>query len=166
MRAKKSLCSCAALFLTVALLHAQVIPGRWEKVDALAAGIHIVVKMNTGDRVEGNFRSTDFDSVLLTALDGREIRLPKSGVRSIETTVKVRDSLRNGAWIGAGVGSLGGMLATVTYAKSVTASGSIWGEDTAGYLIGSALVGAGVGALAGVAVDASIKSNEVIYRAR
>jgi len=166
MRARNTLCSCAAVLLIDALLCAQVLPGRWEKVDALAAGIPLIIKMNSGDRVEGKFQSADFDGILLTSLDGREVRLPKSGIRSIETTVKVSDRLRNGIWIGAGAGALAGMIAMLAYARSVTASGSIWGEDTTGYLVGSALVGAGAGALAGAAVDASIKSNEVIYRAR
>ena len=42
----------------------------------------------------------------------------------------------------------------------------IWGEDMAGYLVGSGLAGAGIGALAGVAVNAIVAENEVIYRAR
>lgn len=166
MRARNAVHICAAVLLTHALLNAQVLPGRWEKVDALAAGIPIIVKMNSGDRVEGKFQSTDFDCILLTRLDGWEVRLPKSAIRSIETTVRVSDRLRNGAWIGAGAGALAGMLAMAAYARSVTASGPIWGEETPGYILGAALVGAGAGALTGAAVDASIKSNEVIYRAR
>ncbi len=36
----------------------------------------------------------------------------------------------------------------------------------AGYLVGSGLAGAGIGALAGVAVNAIVAENKVIYRAR
>ncbi len=34
------------------LLNAQVIPGRWEKVDSLPSGQQIVITLKSGDRME------------------------------------------------------------------------------------------------------------------
>ena len=165
MCAKRFFSSLVLLLVTTTSLQAQTIPGRWEKVDALAPGTPIIVKLRAGDRFEGAFKNTDPEGISLTDRRQKELRVPKSAVRTVETAAKVRDRLRNGAWIGAGLGSLSGMVAVIGFARSVTASGSIWGQEMTGYMVGAGLVGAGIGALAGTAVDAAMKSGEVIYRA-
>ena len=162
---KSFLCSVFLIALP-ASLQAQVIPGRWEMVEALTPSTEIVVKLKSGDRIEGAFRSAGVDVVRLTNPGGKELSVPKSEVRSIETTAKAGLGRRKYVLIGTAVGSLAAVLGMIGYAESVTASGSIWGEDTAGYLIGAGLVGGGIGALGGVAASAIVSKNKVIYRAR
>jgi hypothetical protein len=165
MSAKRIITSFASLLLVASNLWAEVIPGRWEKVDGLKPGTIIIIKLKGGDRMECSFQTTSPSDIAF--LDENEVKrkLPKSGVQQIESTEKVGDRLRNGAWIGAGVGAATGMLSWYAYANSVTASGPLWGEEGTGFFLAAGLVGAGIGAIAGTAVDAAIKGNEVLYKA-
>ena len=49
----------AIVLILVGLLsvpaQAQVIPGRWEKIEALGVGPPIIVDLKSGDRLEGKF---------------------------------------------------------------------------------------------------------------
>jgi hypothetical protein len=155
-----------ALFLTVQPMHAEVIPGRWEKVAALAQGTDIQVRRKAGDLLEGSFRGVDSEYLLLLDASGSAMRVPRESVQSIVARAVVSDRLRNGAWIGAGVGSLAGFLSMLGYAKAVTASGPLFGEEATGYYLAASLVGAGIGAAAGAAADAAVKGQAVLYRAR
>ncbi len=158
------LCTTFSL-MAPALLEAQVVPGRWEKVEELVPGSAIVIRLKSGDRLEGTFRSVEADEVRFADLSGKEIGVPKSEVRSLEKAGTPEHRLRRCVLIGAGAGSLAAVLSLIGYAKSVTASGSIWGEEMTGYLVGAGLVGAGIGALAGAGVYATLPHNEIIYRA-
>ncbi len=165
MSTKRCLLCMAFFLMAPALLQAQVVPGRWEKVEELTPDSAIVIRLKSGDRLEGTFRSVETEELRYADLNGKEISIPKSEVRSLEKVGRSDHRLRKCVLIGAGAGSLAAVLSLIGYAKSVTASGSIWGEEMTGYLIGAGLVGAGIGALAGVGVNAIIPDNEVIYRA-
>jgi hypothetical protein len=96
---------------------------------------------------------------------GNERRVLKSEILRIELAEKTGDGLTNGALIGMGIGAAGAIAALYAYADGVTASGPVWGDESVGYFIGAGFAGAGIGALTGLAVDASIKKNKVLYKA-
>lgn len=162
----KFLAAFAALLLAAVQAHADAIPGRWDKVDALQGGTPIVVTLKSGDRLEAAFRHIRPAEIVLQDEQGVERAVPKEAVLKVESGKEVRDRLRNGAIIGAVVGSGAAVLALAGYAARETASGPIWGGEATGYYLGAALVGAGVGALSGMAIDAAGRSREVLYRAR
>jgi len=138
--------------LTDASLSAQVVLGRWEKVEALKAGTEIIVKLKAGDRVEGTFIGIGNEDIRLSEVGRAEVRLPKSAVQSIETKAKIRDNLKRGTYIGMAGGAVFGSLAGI-HAPSQAR-------------IPFVFLGAGLGALCGASVDASIKGHELLYKTR
>ncbi len=166
MRAIKPPAILAVFLLATSIIRAETIPGRWEMVDGLKLGKPIIVKLKAGDRIECLFKGSSPNDISFIDQAGYERRLPKEEILRIESTEKARDGLKNGTWIGAGLGTAGAIAGLYAYAESVTASGPIWDRESAGYFLTAGLAGAGIGALAGLVVDASIKKNEILYKAR
>jgi hypothetical protein len=152
------ICILAVLVLSSsAALEAQVIPGRWEKLDATVVGAEIIVRLQSVT-IEGTFQRSTPDEIIVVTGAGA-MHLAKVDIREITTTQAHGDSLRNGALLGGGIG-LGVALSLL----AVAASGD-------GYVLKSAkwagpLVGFGAGLGAGVAIDAGRKQREVLYRVR
>ena len=114
--------SCRIQFLTLLLAgliaqptHAEVIPGRWEKVSDLDLGTPITVELKNGDRVEGDFEGLSASDVDLETHSARAV-IPKTDVQTIATQKKggAGNGGRNGAIIGAaagaGIGAVGMMV--------------------------------------------------------
>jgi hypothetical protein len=154
------------LWATAQMSAAEIVRGRWEKVEALRSGTGIIVKLKAGDRIEGAYQGLWPEELRVKDLSGAELRLPKSSVLSVETAEKVRDRLGNGALIGAGAGAAAGFFSLLGFAKAVTASGPIMDREAAGYYFSAAMVGAGIGAVAGVVIDSRIKQREILYLSR
>lgn len=153
-----TICILAVLVLRSVGLEAQVIPGRWEKLDTAVVGTEIIVRLQTSMSIEGRFQRSTPDEIIVVTGAG-EIHVAKLDVREITTTQFYGDSLKNGALLGGGIG-LGVALSLLAVAAS--------GE---GYVLKSAkwagpLVGFGSGLGAGVAIDAGRKQREVLYRVR
>ena len=72
-------------FILVGLLavpaQAQVIPGRWEKVEALQLGPQITVKLKNGARIEGQCEELS-SSELLLRTGTAQARIPRAGHRT------------------------------------------------------------------------------------
>ena len=150
-------------FLALALLFpvrldAQVIPGRWEKLDTTAPGTEIIVRLQTSMSIEGTFQGSTPDEVVVVADAGNSMNVAKADVLEITTAQTYGDSLTNGALIGGGIG-LGvalGLLAAAGSGEGYVLESAKWAAPLLGF-------GAGLGA--GIAIDASRKSREVLYRA-
>ena len=141
---------------------ASVIPGRWEKVDALTPGFQIVVTLKSGDRLEGAFKISGPDFLELVTPTGTEWRTPKRDVRKIVSQEKVQDGRWDGLLAGLLLGLGGGIAAgAITY---YTASGE-GPESPAGFMAGMGMFGAGVGALVGYLADRSHQGPELLYQA-
>jgi hypothetical protein len=122
---------------------------------ALSPGDFISVVQTTRDSVRGRLRrfgDTDLDLQAETQQAPPEqrrpldLKIPLSAIQSLE---RPRDSSRNGALIGAGIGG-GFSLAMFVYAAAVDFNEiDEWG---AGYLAAGA-ISTGIGALAGWAID-------------
>ncbi len=140
------------------LLNAQVIPGRWEKVDSLPPGQEIIVTLKAGDRMECVLKEPGTNDLTVVTSAGSELNIAKSEVHKIESQEKIKDSLLNGALIGAGVG-LGIALA------GLAAAGSGEGEVLSSAKVFAPLLGVGAGLGVGMAIDASQQRTEVLYQA-
>lgn len=135
------------------LLQAVIVPGRWEKLDALQPGQQITVTLKSGDRIDADFQSSSPDEISLVTRSRRllaALKIPKADVEQVSSLEA--DSRLNGTLIGAGVGAAFGLTGIAT------------ADSAKGPLIGSAIT-AGIGALIGFAIDAVRKKSEIVYQA-
>jgi len=158
----------AALFVFCIVLGtgsawAEIVRGRWEKVELLKPGTGIIIRLKAGDRIDGSYRGIGTDEVRISDLTGAAVRLPKSAIQSIETAEEVTDRLRNGTLIGAGAGFAVGFVSMIGVAKAVTASGPIWGEDGTAFILAGGLAGSGIGAIIGALIDSRVTRPELLY---
>ena len=157
----RSFISVITLFVLVTTsLQAGVVPGRWQKVDALQPGKEIVVTLKSGDHIEGTFKSSGPEELTWIDPNGREQMVPRSEVRKIVSVEKIKDRLRNGVLIELGVGSGVGLFG-YSIAEQVAGGEGAFNE----YSLSFALLGAGIGALVGMTVDAVRQETEVLYQA-
>lgn len=135
-------------------LRADVIPGRWEKVSALAVSSAITVKLKDGDRIKGHFEGLSATDVVVVSHFSRAV-IPKEDIETI--TIRPEDGIGDGAGIGAGVGfGLGSAIALGLILKHGGGDGAL-----AALLVLSGL-GAGVGAGLGAAGDAATRPLEIV----
>ena len=140
--------------LVTTSLRAQVVPGRWEKLDALQPGQQITVTLKSGDRIDADFQSSSPDEISLVTRSRRllaALKIPKADVEQVSSLEA--DSRLNGTLIGAGVGAAFGLTGFAT------------ADSAKGPLIGSAIT-AGIGALIGLAIDIAHKRSEIVYKAK
>ncbi len=158
---KSSRTQILALFLvglTFQPAHAEVIPGRWEKVSALEMASTVTVELKNGDRIKGQFRGLVPSALELRSPAGRAV-IPKSDIQMIATLAK--DGLGNGAGIGAAVGAGLGLGAFVLAART---RGGL--DSAPGTLLTIGGIGAGIGAAIGAAADAATKGETIVlYKA-
>jgi len=150
---------------TVNVLVAAVVPGRWEKVEALERGSAIIIYQQGGVRLECTFQGIT-EEHLITLVPGQpETRLPKTAIQRITGVQPVQDSRRNGTLIGAGIGFGLGFAGVVLVEKSKTASGYSFSGENVGYALGGGLVGWAVGAVLGNIIDGRKNAPDILYQA-
>lgn len=149
------------VLISSSLLNAQVIPGRWEKVEAQKQGTELILILHSGEQVYGLLEEVTHDTVIVIEEGGGQMSITKSSIHQVETT-RI-DSTRNGTLIGLAiggtVGSIGGALLADGFANRPTASDNLQGA----ILLGA--FGGGIGAAIGYGVDkvADDKRPEVLY---
>ncbi len=167
VRTARSVGVCLLLLFHSVLVHADVIPGRWEKVEAQAPGTGLTVVMKSGDRFDCTFEALQLDTLVVETGTG-ERRIPKVDIQRLETSEPVRDPAKDGTLKGAAIGAIaGGVFFGIV-------GGAIGDRDGAGRRIAGALVagavgagiGAGGGAALGFAFDYWHKAPEVLYVAQ
>ncbi len=137
---------------------ADVIPGRWEKVDLLISKTPILIEMLSGEQFHCTFFSSNREVLLVVEPNGVLRRVRKAEVETV-VAEKYDDRLRNGIVTGLLVGLAG--AAALTLASHDPDQGSRVNTGVLrGVMLG--LVGSGVGAL----VDYHHKGREVIFEAR
>ncbi len=152
----KSFASAIALVVLVSpFLHAGVIPGRWEKLDAQPSGKQIVVTLKTGDRMECAFKESGNDELTVVTSTGNEMTIAKSEVLRISSLEKHDDPATNGTLIGLAAGFAVG-IAVIAGEEDFTVLGRL--------VFGG--LGAAIGSLVGYAADKAHKGTEVLYQAR
>jgi hypothetical protein len=116
-------------------------------------GDAVFITSASGDELKASVVGVDVDrDAFLVDVDEVRLELPASGIREIH--LEVRDPLRNGVLIGAGIG-LAATLLLVAISDDDTA-----GQEFLGFSLFTVPIGAGLGA----AIDATHKGRELIYR--
>ncbi len=148
------------MILTGAWVQAGVVPGRWEKVEALPAGTELTITLNSKERLEGPLRSTGSDELVLGSEGGEDLRLPKSGIVKITSGDRTaRDSVTDGLLWGTLVGAAVG-VPWLIWGLSYEGGES---DDARAIGTGLCLMSVGIGAGVGLAADAARKGHEVFY---
>jgi hypothetical protein len=155
----------ALIAITTSWLNAGVVPGRWEKLEALETGSKIIVFLRPGDRLECTLQENTEEYLVVSTEEERDLKLPKDTIEKITGPRVIEDSTGNGTWIGAGIGFGVGFASMVAWEKSKTASGYSLAEENLGWALLGGTIGALGGALVGRAIDAGTKSYEVLYSA-
>ena len=140
--------------------HAEVIPGRWEKVAALEMAPLIKVELKNGDRISGQFRGLSSSDLELLNAAGRAL-IPRADIQTI--TLPAKDGLGDGALKGAAVGAgvAGLSLIGIAFEPSGTRGDLVYQA-----LLLTIPVCAGLGAVIGVVADAETKTEDiVVYKA-
>ncbi len=140
--------------------HAEVIPGRWEKVSALEMASTITVDLKNGDRIRGQFQRLSPSALELRSRASRAV-IPKSDILTITTPLK--DGLGNGAGIGAAIGA--GLLLGA-FSVAARTRGGVDSATLPGTVLAVGGIGAGIGAAIGVAADAATTGKAIVlYKA-
>ncbi len=161
VRTARSVGVCLLLLSHSALLHAQVIPGRWEKVEAQKQGTELALILHSGEQVYGLLEEVTHDTVIVVEEGGGQRSITKLSVHHVETT-RI-DSTRNGTLIGlaigGAVGSVSGALFAGAFSDNPKASDYLQGALICG------AIGGGFGAAIGYGVEkfADHKKPEVLY---
>ena len=141
--------------------HAEVIPGRWEKVAALETAPLIKVDLKNGDRISGQFRGLSSSDLELLNAAGRAL-IPRADIQTI--TLPAKDGLGDGALKGAAIGAgVAGGLSLIGIAFEPPGKR---GDLVYQALLLTIPVCAGLGAVIGVVADAATKTEDiVVYKA-
>ena len=148
------------ILLTMGRTDAGVIPGRWEKVDALPPGARVAVILKAGDeRIEGSFEKSDGASLTLTDGTGAQRRVAKLNVKKVLDPY-MADTKWDGMLIGGAVGAGTGALIGPTFwggpdpPRTKAAAAAIY-----------AIIGAFTGGFVGLVVDETRDRKIVLYTA-
>ncbi len=137
-------------------LDAAIVPGRWEKVEALEEGYAITMKLDSGERFKASYVGFTDEAIILKRDSGEELEVPKAAVVKVTSQSRDRnDGLRNGAIIGALAGGAVGLIV-----PQFTE-----GDNNPGNVALSTALFAAMGMGVGVGVDAIVKGHEVLYQA-
>ncbi len=152
---------CLLLLFHSVLLHADVIPGRWEKVEAQKQGTELTLILHSGEQVYGLLEEVTTDTVIVIEESGGQRSVTKVSIHRVETT-RI-DSTRSGTLIGLAIGGAAGSISGAFFATALSET------PTASEYLGGALIcgaiGAGIGAAIGYKVDkeADHKGPEILY---
>ena len=135
----------------------DTVPG-WSGLDS--SGLSTVYVLDDGGQEQaGKLLLLDPDSLVLL-VEGQEVRFEAARVRRLD---KRGDSLKNGAYIGAVVGLVMGIL-SAGLADCVDDSGRV-GSCGPGTQIGFATLSAGVYSAIGTGIDALVQGRTTLYQA-
>ena len=152
---------CLLLLSHSVLLHADVIPGRWEKVEAQKQGTELTLILHSGEQVYGLLEEVTHDTVIVIEEGGGQRSITKLSVHQVETA-RI-GSTRNGTLIGLAIGGAAGSISGAFFATALSE------RPTASDYLGGALIcgaiGAGIGAAIGYKVDKDVdhKRPELLY---
>ena len=142
------------------LLHADVIPGRWEKVEVQKQGTELTLILQSGEPVYGLLKEVTHDTVIVIEEDGGQRSVTKSSIHLVETT-RI-DSTRSGTLIGLAIGGAVGSIGGVRIVSGFSVPKA---SEYLQVALFCGAIGAGIGAAIGYRVDkaADHKRPEVLY---
>ena len=150
---------CSLLLFHSVLLQAQVIPGRWEKVDSLPTNARLTITLKSANEANYTFNSSDSANLAVQSESGTELVIPKADVAKV---VRLKPPSNQAAWIGAGVGAAAG---AVPIAVAFCSADGCRGE---GNIVAGTVAVSALGALVGYSIGKAVAdpSEEVVYQAR
>jgi hypothetical protein len=157
--AMTSLALVGALLLSSVTASAQLstrATGDWSKLDAVAAGSKLAVKLKSGKTVDGKLTGVS-DTALSVAVKGKPVDVKRDDVESVYQITK--KSATKATLIGLGVGA-GAGAAIGLAGKSNDGFAKLENAVTAGLTV----LGAGAGALTGFLIGRSGKKRVLIYQ--
>ena len=80
---------------------AAVVPGRWDKVEALEVGTPIVVKLKSGDQFEGVFADLRPGDLVIHATPANERIFARESVKEVRRQERFDDGIGDGLLLGA-----------------------------------------------------------------
>ncbi len=146
------------ILISSSLLNAQVVPGRWEKVDSLPANAQLTITVKFGNEATYIFNSSDSANLAVQSESGTELVIPKADVAKV---VRLKPPSNQAAWIGAGVGAAAG---AVPIAVAFCSADGCRGE---GNIVAATVALSALGALVGYSIGKAVAdpSEEVVYQA-
>ena len=149
-----------SLLLSPVTLTAQASLSDWSRLNAVALGSKLSVKLKDGKTVEGTLRSVSDSGLSLTVKNaGRELR--RDEVQTVHEISKT--SVKKATLIGLGLGAGAGAVAGI--AGDAASDNGFEKFDNVG-AAAVTILGAGVGALTGFLIGRSGKKRVLIYEAR
>ena len=149
------------LFLSPVTLMAQTALSDWSRLNSVASGSKLSVKLKDGKTVEGSLRSVS-DTGLSLTVKNNERQLRRDDVLTVHEVApkSVKKSTLIGLGVGAGAGAAIGIAGD--------ASGDDVGFEKLDNSIaaGVAVLGAGVGALSGFLIGRSGKKRVLLYESK
>jgi hypothetical protein len=149
------------VLLVLMPVEAGVIPGRWEKVDALPQGARLTVILKTGgERIRGAFERSDSEILVLTGEASTLRRIAKPSVSKVFDPY-VADTKWDGLLIGGAIGAGAG----------AAIGPAVWGGEEELFTNADAaslsyLFGALTGGLIGLVLDERRERSVELYVAR
>jgi hypothetical protein len=161
--------TAVALFIVLLTIFpcfaAEIVRGRWEKVEMLKPGTSIVVRLKAGDRMEGRYQALNGEEFKIKDFSNSERSLSKQSILSIETAGKVEHKLRNGAIWGAVIGAPVGIVVAVKFHSSIGGRNAAWSSEDKLLVVAGGLVTGGIGAGLGMLINSRNKDAELLYLA-
>ncbi len=148
------------ILISSGLLNAQVIPGRWEKVDSLPANAQLTITLKSGNEANYIFNSSDSANLAVQSESGTELVIPRADVTKV---VRLKPPSNKAAWIGAGVGAAAG---AVPIAVAFCSADGCRGE---GNIVAATVAVSALGALVGYSIGKALvddsPSEEAVFQA-
>lgn len=150
------------LFLSPVTLMAQTALSDWSRLNSIASGSKLSVKLKDGKTVEGTLRSVS-DTGLSLTVKNAEKELRRDDVLTVHEVVP--KSVKKSTLIGLGVGA--GAGAAVGAAGNASSDPNRFQVVDERLAVGIAVVlGAGVGALSGFLIGRSGKKRVLLYESK
>jgi len=155
MKRRRSMMGVIGFFVTAAMLQAQAVPGRWQKLDSQEQGVQIIVEMKDGESIRGAYKGSTPEALNVLEIGGKERMLRKADVRKVVSAEKRSGPL----WNGALIGFVCGFVPVVAIAAGAD-------RQLSGPAVGAGILVGGIGAGIGLGIDAANRGHETLYKAR
>jgi hypothetical protein len=149
-----------SLLLSPVTLMAQTNLSDWSRLNAVASGSKLSVKLKDGKKVEGTLQRVS-DSGLSLRVKNADREFRRDDVQTVHEISK--SSVKKATLIGLGLGAGAGAVAGI--AGDAASDNGFEKFDNVGAVVVT-ILGAGVGALSGFLIGKSGKKKVLIYEAR
>ncbi len=149
---------CVVSLFVTSLGIADVVPGRWEKVDQLQAGSPLILELVTGDRIECAFFASNPEELTIETNDGKRQTIPKTTVTLVSRLQPRKARAVLGMAVGAGAGVGTGLAISSQFDETFFARADLM-----------ALTCGAIGALTGALIGNALSKpagQEVVFRSK